>query len=456
MRHRDPTSPMADPVWSAIDQMAEMAVIGSMLQSATTIPEIADLVKSDDFFDPFYREIFSFISDLFIAGQPADIAILNDHFRKRTDWAAYADKISGVLDSPWANPEQYARIVARNAKKRRIIRSCQQAVAQLVESNGDPSTLDSVREKIVHEATATVDTETILDGCNLLSRIDLSREALKTKGAIPTGFGKLDRNIDLFRPGMLSVIAGRPGRGKSTFCRNIVSRISDRIECLIFSLEMTPDVIEELTLFSEARIERGKKDPNRYLSEEDVQRLIITRAVETMKAKRWYYPAGLPLDVLAIKLCIARLSAGKERPPVVFVDHLQLMEYDRKLSENEGLGGITKALKQVALSCKVPIVLVSQLNRKPEDRSSKEGGGRPRLSDLRGSGSIEQDADNVVFLWSERESPKEDADGFRPEPATPVRFYVAKNRYGQSEVEWNLNFFKRLGRFENYADDDPR
>ena len=441
-----------------VDPEAEIAVIGALIQNRDCITEVSDNVSSSDFADRRLGEIFGFLLDLFLQGQPFDPAIINDHFKSKSFWPDYVGIISSALDASFLNGEAYARIVRRNARKRTFAHVCQNAINELVASDGDPQAFDRILGEIVGIAAGETEWRKVRGVADILSTLRIDRESLKTRTSIATGFAKLDLNLDLFRPGMLSVVAGRPGRGKSTFIRNITSRISTHADVLMFSLEMAPEAIEELILFAEARIGRGKKDPTRYVSEDDIQRLTIVKAVQQIYHSRWYYPAGQALDPLGIKLAIKRMIAvGGERPRVAIIDHLHLMDYDHRLSENVGLGLITKSLKTIAMDTGIPIILVSQLSRKPEDRKGAEGGQRPRLSDLRGSGSIEQDADNVLFLWSPRDEPQDASTSILlPTMATEVFFYLAKSRYGQAELEWKMNFFKHLGRFEDWEGDDER
>jgi replicative DNA helicase len=269
---------------------------------------------------------------------------------------------------------------------------------------------------------------------------DLITDAMDSHAATEriggVGVPEVDREIHLFEPGELTILAARPGVGKSSFMRQLIWNASASGPALVFSLEVTPKVLtQQLTCeAAEVPYESWRNTPGN----EDFMMKIVD-AMESV-AKRPIYmfprPTVTSLDVV---LAVTQMSARGKHPIMITIDYLGLMKHEKSERQDLAIGATTRALKLMALEKKVPVLLLCQMNRQSEQRGTAKEYDRPRLADLRDSGSIEQDADNILFLW------RKDRDEY----STPVvgrTLTIAKRRNG-SVFESDLLFDKPKGRF---------
>jgi replicative DNA helicase len=251
------------------------------------------------------------------------------------------------------------------------------------------------------------------------------------------GIGELDRNIDFFKPGELTILAARPGGGKSSFMRQMVWNASARGPVLVFSLEVTPKVIAQQLTCELARVpfETWRKGT---ANSEDMKAVMIA-AAEVASRPIFIFPRS-SVSVLDISLSITQMIARGERPVFVAVDYLGLMKHEKTERNDLSIGATTRSLKCLAIDKKIPITVLCQLNRDSEKRGTAQDCDRPRLADLRDSGNIEQDADNIAFIWRKNRSDYEKA------VVVERILSVAKHRNG-STFEMDLMFDMPHGRF---------
>lgn len=412
------------------DTAAEMAVLGCMLMSKDALGDAVEHVRRVDFYHPKHAEIFETIVALYNAGEPADAITVADRLG-----AAALDRIGGItylhdcVSSPVtvASAGQYARIVAERALMRRMVEAGAQITALGLSDSDDPTlTLDRAQQVLFD-----VDSHRSGDGFELLEALlqptlDQVEYAQQNGGlvtGVPTGFTDLDRLLHGLHPGQLIIVAGRPGLGKSTCGLDIVraAAIKHRFPSAIFSLEMSKVEITMRLLSAEARVPLDVLRSGQ-LSDDDWSRL----------ARRMGEIADAPIfvdDTPSMTLMEIRSKARRLKQrhdlKLIVVDYLQLLTPNQKLiNPVDQITDLSRGLKLLSKEVECPVVAVSQLNRGPETRTDK----RPALADLRGSGSIEQDADVVILLhrddYYDKESPR----------AGEADFIVAKHRNGATDT----------------------
>ena len=407
---------------------AEQAVIGSMLIDESCVPEMLELLKPQDFYLQQNQDIFSAMFTMFTLSHRIDPVTVMDHMKQ---YGVYEedqtrDYLLQILEiTPTAaNAKEYAQIVADKSLLRKIDQAASDISQSVSEEVGSAqSILESAEQKIyaIRSGRSSQDLEHI--GTILLSVYDLLAERARANSDIPgmsTGLRDLDAKINGLNKSDLVLIAGRPGMGKSSIGLNIAMAVAKNTgkAVVIFNLEMSK-VQLAMRLMSNASGIDSQVLQTGKLSEEEWLKL---------------GEASGELSKLDIRIddnpsiTVTEMSAKCRRIEnlgIVVVDYLQLMtSATGKVSENRvtAVGEISRALKIMAKELNVPVICLSQLSRANESRADK----RPMLSDLRESGSIEQDADEVLFLYRE--------DYYNPdtEEKNIAECIVAKNRHGET------------------------
>jgi len=420
---------------------AEDSVLGAMLLSPRAIEVVAGIVSARDFYRESNGVIFKAALGLHEAGEPVDAITLCNALTQNGALAKVGGpgKISELvaLVPAASNADHYAKIVADEAARRELIRAGQEIV-RAVQAGGDINDLKAQAENylagvqhfgFIEQATS------IIDGMDeLLSEI---REAYTTgspiKGSL-TGFRTIDDVMNGFYPGQFICIAARPGQGKSTLALNIAENFADRGDsALVVSLEMSK---YELQIRSLARI---SEIDSRIISTgqmTEAQAGKLGAAIPIMQARRDHL---FILDDGAVTMGTLRAEATRllrlHNVSIIVVDYIQLMTGTGN-NRTEEISEITRGLKMLARQLNVPVIGLSQMNRSIESRMSK----RPILSDLRESGSLEQDADVVVFLHDDAAY---DTDKV---PDGTMEFIIAKNRKGPTDT-LRLAFNRSWSRF---------
>lgn len=407
---------------------AEMAVLGAVLADNGAWPRAAEHIAAEDFNEPANRALWKTISNLIKAGRVADGVTLAQHFRADDDMQAIggARYLADLLDSAAFGPEtgDYARLIRELAVRRRV-RAAGEALVRRAE---DPRTARQTPEQflgLVMEELQAVGT-TIAPDRWKDSRAETIRALTEAargeqRSAVETGIEQLDRKIGGFYRGELVVLGGRPGMGKSALIdqveMNVAERVSPdpavgsppplkdeggarRLVVAKFSLEMGED---QLAYRNGSRILH--RTEGRQVSYSDIRKgkfdledgRALTRAMEHLPTVHWDTTAAI--DLAHIRTQAHRLKKRYGRLDLITCDYLQIMEtqVERGQTQAHVLGQITKGCKAIARELDVPFVLLSQLSRDVEKRDDK----RPVMSDLRDSGSIEADADTVLFCLRE-------------------------------------------------------
>jgi replicative DNA helicase len=428
---------------------AERSVLGSMLRENDLIDDLVLILREEHFYLDAHQTIFRGMVDLKNKNQPADLVTL-------AHWLQQAKAIENVggysyLEELWeaapttANAEYYARIVRDKGMVRQLIRTTTEVLRDAYEQSMPADELLGQAERKVFEIAemGVIGEHVTLQQAitEAFKRIDSRSTNSRPISGLPTGFLDLDEKTAGFQNSELIIVAARPSVGKTSFALNIVRHmaVDHQIPSLFVSLEQSRIEIADRLLCCHARVDSHNLRKG-TLSAEDMGRL--TQAASELVTAPLYIDDSPSQSMLRIAANSRRLM--RKGLQIVFVDYLQLIEPDnRKDSRQEQVANISRRLKFLARELKIPVVALAQVNRSSEDRQDH----RPRLADLRESGSIEQDADTVMMLH-------------RPELHEPgqhegvIEVILAKQRNGPTG-QMTLTYLKQFMRFENFAVEAP-
>jgi replicative DNA helicase len=381
---------------------AEQSVLGGILIENDAINKVLEILTPDDFYRDAHRRIYNALINLSTRDEPADLITLTNELRKidQLDAAGGASYITSLIDSvpTAANIEYYARIVKEKSILRQLIQTSTDIITESYQDRSDvESFLDEVERSIFQISENRVRPsfypirDIVKQSFKTLERLYEKKELVT---GVPSGFKELDQMTAGFQPSDLIIVAGRPSMGKTAFCLNVAqyAAIEKRTPVAVFSLEMSKEQLVIRLLCSEAHVE-GTKLRTGFLSEGDWPRLTI--AAGNLSEAPIFIDDTAALSVLELRAKARRLKADQGLGMVI-IDYLQLMRgRARAESRQQEISEISRSLKAVAKELNIPVIAVSQLSRRTEERT----GMRPQLSDLRESGAIEQDADLILFLY---------------------------------------------------------
>ena len=431
---------------------AEQAVVGSMLIDPNCIPKVIEAVVDSDFYIETNRLIFSTMSFMFTSGQIIDpITVMDEMKVMGYKNAANRDYFLQLIEmTPTsANVMEYCKII----RGKSLLRELQEISAEITQltqdEQEDPQTIAELAEQKIYSVRQGREVKGLKTIKTAISEVynhldEMSKHPGKLPG-LPTGFSDLDRMIGGLNNSDLILLASRPGMGKTSIALNIArAAIKDTNKAVvIFQLEMSSQQLAMRLLSGEALID-NKKLRMGNLDEDDWGR--IAGAATSLTQNKILIDDNSGITVSEMKAKCRRL--GNELGLVV-VDYLQLMHSGRRIENRvQEVAEISRSLKIMAKDLNVPVLCLSQLSRGPESRQDK----RPMLSDLRESGSIEQDADIVLFIYRPDYYP--DA---KPETKNLAEVIIAKNRHGEVgkvELQWEGQFTTFRGRETRY--DEPR
>jgi len=425
---------------------AEQSVLGSMMLSKTAVAEVLEKLRPDDFYREAHIRIAEAAHDLFSSGEPVDAITVPDELERRGQLESvggrpYVHTLVASVPHP-GNASFYARIVTEHATLRRLIDAATRISQQCYDVPDDiEDMVNRAGELIYGVAAGRIRTdfipirELLSESMEALDR--LSRHDSDVTG-VPTGFRDLDARLSGLQPQNLILVAARPAMGKSSFVMNIAHSVSlhEQIPVVVFSLEMSQIEIVQRLICSEARVDT-KALRNGKLNEAEWQR--VSQAVGRLDAAKLFIDDSPSISMMEIRAKCQRLKRHGNLG-LVIVDYIQLMTSTRRTENRvQEVSEISRSLKILAKELNVPVLAVSQLSRQPE-----QGGGdrRPHLAHLRESGSLEQDADVVMFVYRD-EMYNQDS------PARgEAEIIVAKHRNGPTGVD-KLAF---QGQYTKFAD----
>lgn len=457
------------------DLDAEAAVLSAILLDRDALDRVLDTLKAEHFYAEAHRRIFEAAIDLSSKGSPIDIVSVAGWLRDRerlaqVGGAAYLGQLVDAVPAV-AHLPMYAKMVREKWRVRQLISTCQRVAAEGYGDVGDVQSFVDKAEQTIYDIARTPESSSVQRLQPIIKTIfdqltELAQRGERLTGT-PTGFERLDAMTSGLHKGELTIVAARPGMGKTSLVLNMAvnvaaprtittpgpSGIEETREVpgfgvAVFSLEMPREQLASRMMCSEGRVDVSKLRQG-YLNERDWQNL--TQAAAFLHRLPIWIDDTPGLNVMELRAKVRRLQAecskgeaDATRIGLVVIDYLQLMSGRKDAqSREQEISEISRNLKQLSKELEVPVIALSQLNRAVETRTTKDK--RPQLSDLRESGAIEQDADNIFFIYRDDYYNREES-----EEKGIAEVIVAKQRNGPTgkvKVRWSAEYT----RFDNLA-----
>ena len=420
---------------------AEESVLGSMMIEPDAVLTAAEILVAEDFYRETHRIIFRRMMEMSEAQEAIDMVTLSDKLRATGE----LEKIGGMAElarlanfvPTAANVEYYAKIVADKAVARKLIGAATEIAASVYRGSEDLDELLDKAEQVIFQVAQKRSRQGYVALKDVLVETLERLEKMASQGGetlgLPSGLADLDRITTGFLPSDLIIMAARPSVGKTSLALNIArnTALKADVPVVVFSLEMSKEQVAQRLLCSEAAIP-SQKLRNGYLDEDEWRRL--SSALGRLGEAKIYIDDTPSISVMELRTRCRRLKA-EHGLGLVVVDYLQLMRPSHKAeNRQQEISEISRSLKGLARELGVPLIALSQLSRAVEQRQKPI----PQLSDLRESGAIEQDADVVVFLYSDPEMDQQNT----------IELIVAKQRNGPTG-SLRLFFSKEICRFED-------
>ena len=424
---------------------AESAVIACILIDKEAVDIVTAILSPDDFYFKQNQYIYQAVQSLVIANKPVDLVSVSEELKRMKKYKEVGGGyLSQVADRPVSsgNVEYYAKVVLEKSTLRHLIKNVQKIERTAREQSKNAEEIVDEAENLILEVRnikikeEVVPIKPVLD--KVMSDIELRGETHSPVIGVPTGYKRLDDLTLGFSPSNFVVLAGRPSMGKTALALNIAVYITkkENIPVLFFSLEMSKEELVSRLLVSETKIDSNRIRRG-YLNEEEWMRL---NEVSGKFANLPFYIDTTPnISILDLRAKARRMKREKDIG-IIIVDYIQLVQGPTTENRQQEVAAISRMLKALARELDVPVVGLSQLSRKPEDRRGNQD---PKLSDLRESGSLEQDADIVIFI----KRPKALGENASEDNA---EILVAKNRNGPMG-KLTLKFLRSSMRFVETA-----
>ncbi len=436
---------------------AEKSVLGAILLDNAAYSYAAELLIADDFSSDAHRRIFARMVGLSESARPIDPVTLTDELLRTNELetiggVAYLSALTEGLPRS-TNVAHYARIVKDKAVLRRLIHTSNAIMREALDASEETGELlDRAESAIlaVGEDRSRVGLTPLGD---IFKKSYRSLDELLASGrritGLETGFRALDDLTSGLQPSDFIIVAARPSMGKTAWALSVAANVALHLNrtVAIFSLEMSKEALLTRLLCAEARVDSHKFRTG-FLNKEDISRL--GQAVGRLAGAPIYIDdtPGLRLQEMHAKA--RRLKKDRDLA-LVMLDYIQLMTPPKAENRNQEISSLSRGLKALAKELQLPVVALSQLSRAPESRGGAEGGHRPQLSDLRDSGSLEQDADLVGFLYREEYYLRMQGREVPDDLAGRAEFVVAKQRNGPTD-KVPMAFLEKFARFDNIAE----
>jgi replicative DNA helicase len=460
------------------DLDAEAAVLSAILLERDALDKVLELLQAEHFYSEANRRIYEVAVELSSQGTPIDVVSVAGMLRDRERLAqvggsAYLAQLVDAVPSV-AHIETYARMVREKWRIRQLIATCQRVAAEGYGDVGEVQQFIDGAEQAVYEIARTPEASSVQRIEPIIRSVfeqitELARRGERITG-VPTGFERLDAKTAGLHDGELTIVAARPGMGKTSFVLNVAvnvaspKTVSDAgledaasaareepgMGVAVFSLEMPREQLASRMVCSEGRVDVGKMRQG-FLQDRDWNSL--TQAASFLYRLPIWIDDTPSLGVLELRAKVRRLQAEYDRATpegglgqrigLVIVDYLQLMSGSQyTASREQEISEISRGLKRLSKELRVPVIALSQLNRAVETRGAKDK--RPQLSDLRESGAIEQDADNIIFIY------REDYYEVDSDKRGIAELIIAKQRNGPTG-RVKVRFESAYTRFDNLA-----
>ena len=427
---------------------AEESVLGAMMLSPGAIGAVSEVLDAGDFYRESHARIYRAALGLFARGEPVDAITVADELEERGELEEAGGRLRmhelARLVPATANAAHYARIVREMAILRGLIHAGGEVARLGWERPGDAAELVDRAEQIVFELSQEQVSSEFSHIEELLKesfeRITMLYEAGEEVTGVPSGFRELDRLTSGFQPGNLVIVAARPSMGKSALalCMSANLAVRKQVPVALFTLEMSKSEVTQRLMCSEAKVESQRLRTGK-LAADDWPRL--TAACDKLAKAPIYVDDTGSMSIMGIRAKARRLKSHEPNLGLIVVDYLQLMTSDSNYENRvQEVSQISRQLKILARELDLPIVAMSQLSRAVEQRHDK----RPILSDLRESGSLEQDSDLVMFIYRDEYYNDESPDQGLAE------VILSKHRNGPTGVV-KLSFLQRYAKFADLA-----
>ncbi|RLA77901.1 MAG: replicative DNA helicase [Deltaproteobacteria bacterium] len=430
---------------------AEQSVLGGIIIDNDALHRVLELLRPEDFYREAHQKIYEAMISLFERGEPLDLITLTNELKRsktleKAGGASYLAQLADAVPTA-ANVAHYAKIVKEKALLRRLIAAATEIAAECYREGQDIEELLDRAEQVIFgisqfriRPSFYPMKEVLKEAFRTIERLYEKKELIT---GVPSGFKDLDRKTAGFQPSDLIIVAGRPSMGKTAFCLNIAqyAAVEAKVPTAIFSMEMSKEQLALRMLCAEAKVSASKVRSG-FLSEGDLQRL--TMAAGTLADAPIVIDDTPALSVLELRAKARRLK-GEMDLGLIIIDYLQLMRGRSSAERREQeISEISRSLKALAKELQIPVIAISQLSRRAEDRPGR----RPQLADLRESGAIEQDADLILFLYrDEVYNPNSDRKGI-------AEVIIGKQRNGPTGVV-ELSFVPELTTFKDLWKGDP-
>jgi replicative DNA helicase len=427
---------------------AERSILGAILLDDKAVLTVFETIRSQDFYLESHRRVFEKMLQLMNNSHPIDIVTLKEELQRANELesvggAAYLASLTDGLPRAM-NIEHYARIVKQKSTLRRLIQVSNETMARSYQDEESAEEVLQHIEKAIFDIAGQQFRTGFAPISPIVSNVFKQIEELSNRKApvtgLESGFVDLDRMTAGLHPSDLVIVAARPGLGKTSLCLNIAAHAAIRVRKSvgIFSLEMSKEQLVKRLLCAESRIDAHRVNTG-YLNREDWTRL--SRASGELSETRIFIDDTASITIPELRSKSRRLSL-EHGLDLIIVDYLQLMSGSTQRYENrtQEISQISRGLKGIAKDLSVPVIAVSQLSRAIESRTGEHR--KPQLSDLRESGSIEQDADLVLFIYREdMANPTEENNGL-------AELIISKQRNGPTGTV-QLAFSKQFTRFDS-------
>lgn len=446
---------------------SERALLGSIMLRPEAIHDIMDIIRPDAFYSEKHRLIFQSMSELFQKSEPIDLLTLSARLTEKSQLeqiggTGYLTELVNLVPSS-ANAEHYAEIVQKKHIMRQLIEASEHISLLGYEESEDLSALLDMAEKKIYEVTQGKTSNKFVEIKDVLAeaweRLDRLHKSKDEIRGVPTGFKDLDAKLSGFQKSDLIILAARPSMGKTSFALDIARQaaIKHNVPVAIFSLEMSNQQLVDRMMAAEARVDAWKLRTGGLKLDSEFEK--IRDSLDVLSKAPIFVDDQPANNILKMRGVIRRLK-NERGIGLVIVDYLQLMApVQSKNTDNvvQQVTEISRSLKHLAREFDVPVLALSQLSRAVEQR-----GGRPRLSDLRDSGSIEQDADVVMFLHREdrykEESEKNNIveiliEKHRNGPTGKIDLYFDQTKSSFLDIDKNSEFkdFASAGKSDDMA-----
>jgi replicative DNA helicase len=431
---------------------SERAILGAVLLDNSLIAQVVEHLKPEDFYGPLHRRVYSAMISLFEASKRIDPILILEELKKEGSVEAIGG-VATITNLTFGLPhftdlKDYIKVVRDKSMMRALVRTSNEIISEALEEEEDAEVILDHAEQMIFQLAEQKERQGFSRiqpiAENVFQKIqEYAHHDTHALTGLATGFRDLDQITSGLQPSDLIIVAARPSMGKTALCLNIAQRaaVNERATVAVFSLEMSKEQLVMRMLSSQASVD-ARNLRTGFLTKSDWTRL--AEAIGTLAATNIYIDDTPGINVLEMRAKLRRLASEQKRLDLVVVDYLQLMGSSRR-NENrqQEVSQISRDLKALAKEFNVPVIALSQLSRAPEARNPP----RPMMSDLRESGSIEQDADVVAFIYradyyskSQEEIPDEEKN--------IAEIIIAKQRNGPTDTI-KLAFLKQFTRFED-------